>query len=391
MSEQNAPARKSACVTALTAPGRGAVAALAVWGPGALAAVDRFFRAADGRPLTERRVGRAVFGLWQSQAERPAEEVVLAIRDVRNVEVLCHGGEAAVRRIERTLIDGGCQRAGVAQWVHQRAAEPLAAEAWLGLSLAETSRAAAVLLDQYRGALASRLRQIGHWLESGHRAPAEEALAELRRHAVAGLHLLDPWRVVLAGKPNTGKSSLANALLGFQRSIVHAEAGTTRDVLAAATAIDGWPVELVDTAGHRSSAAGSVENEGIARAGQALRTADLVLLVTDLTTPWTAAEMALLQAVEPQQVVVVHNKCDLEPVPCAERPVGHRTSALTRHGLPALLETLVQRLVPDPPPRGAAVPFRARHVELLEAAHAAVRNNQTALASQKLEQLLNPG
>src|SRR6185503_7750192 len=100
--------------------------------------------------------------------------------------------------------------------------------------------------------------------------------------AEVGLHLTTPWRVVFAGPPNVGKSSLVNALLGYPRAIVYDQPGTTRDVLTASTAFDGWPFELRDTAGLRDGISlDSVEVEGVARARAQIATADLVVFVHD--------------------------------------------------------------------------------------------------------------
>src|SRR5690606_16577637 len=82
---------------------------------------------------------------------------------------------------------------------------------------------------------------------------ARRRLAALVDRAPLGLHLTRPWHVALAGAPNVGKSSLLNAVLGYGRAIVFDQPGTTRDVLDAVTAIDGWPVRLTDGAGLRES------------------------------------------------------------------------------------------------------------------------------------------
>ena len=82
--------------------------------------------------------------------------------------------------------------------------------------------------------------------------PAATAIVEnLLTNAALGRHLLTLRRIVLAGRPNVGKSSLINALVGYERSVVHSQAGTTRDVVRVQTVIDGWPIELTDTAGLR--------------------------------------------------------------------------------------------------------------------------------------------
>jgi tRNA modification GTPase len=167
---------------------------------------------------------------------------------------------------------------------------------------------------------------------------------------------------VLAGRPNVGKSSLINALLGYARAIVFDEPGTTRDVLTAATALDGWPVELADTAGlHNTSDA--LEAAGVERARQQMAAADVLVLVFDLTQPWSAEEASLIE--EWSAAILVFNKCDLPEAPSPNRPTGLRTSATTREGVEELIRRLAERLVPLPPPPSCAVPFTVRQVEAL--------------------------
>ena len=108
-----------------------------------------------------------------------------------------------------------------------------------------------------------------------------------------GLRLIAGWRVVLAGRPNVGKSRLLNALTGYDRAIVDATPGTTRDVVTARTALDGWPVELADTAGLRPSD-DPIEASGVALARARQGEADLVLVVLDRSEPLTDIDRAIV-------------------------------------------------------------------------------------------------
>jgi tRNA modification GTPase len=147
-----------------------------------------------------------------------------------------------------------------------------------------------------------------------------------------------------------GKSSLVNALAGYQRSIVSATAGTTRDVVTVTLALDGWPVELADTAGVRESAE-ELERLGIDRARQASAAADLSLWLFDATEPPVWPEPS-------GHWLFVVNKTDQPPVWDLDT-VGEavRVSARTGEGLPELIRAVVQRLVPGVPTPGAGVPF----------------------------------
>ncbi len=174
-----------------------------------------------------------------------------------------------------------------------------------------------------------------------------------------GRRLINPWQIVLVGKTNAGKSSLLNALLGYQRSLVDHAAGTTRDVLTAVTAVAGWPVELADTAGSRA-AASALESEGISRAALCVASADLVLVVSDVSTAWSEEDDQWVR-IAPHAPIIVHNKCDLVASVPPDRPTGVATSALTAVGLSELLEVVAKRLVPNSPPPGTAVPFLEHH------------------------------
>jgi tRNA modification GTPase len=174
-----------------------------------------------------------------------------------------------------------------------------------------------------------------------------------------GNHLVNPWKVVLAGPPNVGKSSLINALVGFQRSIVFDQPGTTRDVVSVQTAMDGWPIELSDTAGIRS-ATDAIEAEGVERAQAQLASADLVILVTDPDQAADRLEDLLLPDVT--KVIRVWNKSDLHAAPSGEFLA---TSTLEQTGVAELLEAIVGRLVSKVPAAGDAVVFTQRQYDIL--------------------------
>jgi len=360
-------------VAILTPPGRGAVATISVTGPQATARVASLFRAAAGRPLGDFPCGRIVFGRWAAAGAAGAagEEIVVCRRAADEVEVHCHGGRLAARTIVDALVAGGAEAIPWQDLASRRALGRVEAEARVALAAARTERTAAILLDQLRGGLRSSLTETLTHLRRGHATEAVTILRDLEKYAAVGLHLTEPWRVVLTGRPNVGKSSLINAILGFERCIVHAEPGTTRDVVTAHTALDGWPVELSDTAGLRDGT-DEIEVAGVLRARRQLQQADLVVLVFDVSAPWTRANEALLA--EWPGAVVAHNKCDLAPPPPPDRPPGLTVSVAASLGIDTLVHELARRLVPEPPSRGAAMLFTRPQIE-------AVRATQAALAA----------
>jgi tRNA modification GTPase len=230
------------------------------------------------------------------------------------------------------------------------------------LAEAPTARTAAILLDQHEGALPRALSEVVAALDRRAEPEAGRLLAELTRFREVGRHLTAPWRVVVAGAPNVGKSSLVNALAGYQRSVVAATQGTTRDVVTAPLAVDGWPVELADTAGLRPDA-GSLEAEGIRRAEAEAAAADLCLWVLDASAP------PVRPTLPSSPVRLVVNKVDLPPAWDLDQATGAlRVSARTGAGLAELGQALSGWLVPEPPAPGAAVPFTASLCDQIEEA-----------------------
>jgi tRNA modification GTPase len=344
----------------LTPPGRSAVATLRIEGPGAVETVAAHVRTRSGRSPHDFPADRLVVGRFGGSQ---GEEVVLRRTADGAVELHCHGGLAAVARIEHDLVQAGCRPLSWQEWVRGQEADPIAAAARIALAEARTARTAAILLDQYRGALGRALRAIEAELGGGRTASARRQLDSLRALAPLGLHLVRPWQVVVAGPPNVGKSSLINALAGYPRAIVHWAPGTTRDALTAPTVLDGWPVELCDTAGLRAGGE-AVERAGMELARRKMAQADLLLLVFDRSQPWSEAEQALCDA--QAGALIVDNKSDLPPAECW-RPAGEPVSATQGQGIDALCKAIAGRLVAQPPLPGAAVPFTQEQIDRIDA------------------------
>jgi tRNA modification GTPase len=212
-----------------------------------------------------------------------------------------------------------------------------------------------------------------------------ELLAQISRQLAdrRGERLRDGYRVVIAGPPNVGKSSLLNALARRDVAIVSEEAGTTRDVIEVHLDLDGLPVILTDTAGLRE-AKGAVEQEGIRRALARVEEANLVLWIVDASAPqWTAPSAQIPEKIP---LIATLNKIDLAP----DMTGGDlRLSATTGAGLEALVALLTKRAETALGTGEMAGVTRARHRAELEAAAAALgRFREASLAPElKAEEL----
>jgi tRNA modification GTPase len=225
----------------------------------------------------------------------------------------------------------------------------------------------------------------------------ENDLDELVTRTQVAALLREGITVVLAGRPNAGKSSLLNQLVGREAAIVTPVAGTTRDLLRESCAIDGIPLNLIDTAGLRDSD-DPVEQEGIRRAWSEVRNADVVLLLVDGTQQsgsdpqqlWPEFVSTLAPA-PAQALVVVRNKCDLSGEPAGEHasavtPVVS-LSAKSGAGIDAL-RACIRRIAGAGGQGESDFVARRRHLDALRRARAHLANGRAQLDSNRAGELL---
>ena len=361
-------------VVQLTGSGRGAVATVLVDGPLAVEVVRRCFTPVN-RSLAELKVDQICFGTWRS--DEYEEELVVCRTGDAEVEIHCHGGRFAARQIVSALTAEGLNEISPVDALarEETDANVLRAKSWL--PNARTERVAAILLDQARGALRTELDRLlevcARGLEPHERILWLARLDRLIELGATGARLDRPFSVVLLGRPNVGKSSLVNAIAGYERAIVFDQPGTTRDPVPVEVILQGWPCILTDTAGLREST-DAIEQEGIRRAGDWLRQADLVLALHDLSAQKSSAREApnalsgqpdsLTDFDLEAPVIRVGTKSDLAEA--HDESVDYVTSARTGAGVAELLHAAVERLVPAEPEVSEAVPLLPASLELLQ-------------------------
>lgn len=347
----------------LTPPGRGALAVIHVAGEGARALVGRLFRGTIDATL---RAGRFV------EKDETIDEVMVRAVDgftaEETVEISCHGGPAVVDRIFAAL---GLPASTSEELLERGAAtgklDRIQAEAWALLPRARTERSALLLQAQAEGALSRAVAAL--------EGPADAA--KLLETAVAGIALASPRRVVFAGAPNAGKSSLFNALVERDRALVSPTAGTTRDPVRELIAIDGLPVELVDTAGV-DVPRDPLEALSIERTSRALGEADLVLFVFDAEAGARGGELAFLERLGRRPSLLLLNKVDAG----SKKPLmeAFPVSAKTGEGLEELRRRILRALgIRRFPDEGAPAVFTARQERLLRGAGAGLEEAKADL------------
>ena len=317
-------------ITQITPSGRSAVAVLHLEGGNAPGYLKKFIG------FLPKPVNKPQFARFRLSSGH-YEEIIINRQSHESVEIHCHGGEAVIAAIRATL--------NVPSAVSS-------SESLNALSLAKTERVARILLDQYNGALERELSAIEMLAKTD--PAAEKRRQALQETAKYGKRLVDPFRIIIAGLTNAGKSSLINAMLGFDRAIVDSAPGTTRDVVEATIVIDGFPFLISDTAGIRESN-DFIEQAGIAKTIEQMDNADLTLWVSDLHT--CAAGVNPLVPPTGANTLIVHNKCDLPTGQWQYQPPPGEilVSAREKIGIDVLLTAILTHFIPNPPKPGDAV------------------------------------
>lgn len=255
------------------------------------------------------------------------------------VEVHCHGGPFVVRRVLQVVLSCGARHAEPGEFTKRAflngRLDLAQAEAVLDLIRARTDHGMRLALDQVRGGLSKWVGELREELldilvqvEAAIDFPEEEiellqrddlaVKMEALREKISGLIASYEWgrmfregaRICIVGRPNVGKSSLLNALLGEERVIVTPVPGTTRDVIEESVNLGGLPVVLWDTAGIRESF-DDVEKIGVSFALKRLEEAEAVLVVVDGSSPLTPEDRFILGVVRKKKGLIVINKADL--------------------------------------------------------------------------------
>lgn len=366
-----------------TAPGAAAIGVVRVSGPGAYQVADGLFRPERGGRPSLRPAGRVVYGHIVDARPPEPEEVVdeallLTFRAPRSytgqdvIELQTHGGPAVLRTVLDLCLWAGARLAGPGEYTLRAylagrldlaQAESVMAiveaqtdgarrQAALGLSRALSDRLGAIQSDVTRAyaALQASLDYPEEGVpEAELGAPLGRAVARIEAllaTAEAGRISRRGARLALLGRPNVGKSSLLNALLGFERSIVSDVPGTTRDYLEAPLALSGIPLTAIDTAGIRP-AEDAVEASGVALARRIAAAADLCLVLLDRSAPLTEADRELILELPADRTLVLASKADLPaawteatlPVPALA------VSSLTGRGLAELERAVRDKLL----------------------------------------------
>lgn len=370
-------------VVVLTPPGRSAIATIRVEGADALACVSRCLTSRNNSPVKLVPGPKPILARFRLPLGS-AEEVVLNVLNHECLEIHCHGSPLVIRQITESMEKMGFSPEGCDAWIDRTEPNRIAAEARRSLCSAMTFRVVPFLIDQYHGALHQSLLQIREFIRSRDTNRALTIVNELLQYGEFGRHLITPWNVVIVGPPNVGKSSLFNRLLGYERAIVDAVPGTTRDFVTATTAFEGWPIELCDTAGLRE-ASHPIEKEGTQRTVALADSADLVLLVFTKDVPWSQAWELWIDR-WPRHLIV-YNKSDL-PSTQDNRPAGLDVSARSGYGMKALEQEIARRLVPVLPQPGAPIPFTERQIDHLRRAQRSLQEGNLSEVERHLGELL---
>ena len=401
-----------------TPPGEGGIAVIRISGADAENIATKIFARAQGKNgrLASHRLYHGE--IHEPQSNCMVDDVLLTImRKPRSytgedvVEIHCHGGAFLSRKILGLALSQGARQAEPGEFTKRAflngKMDLSQAEAVLDLIRARTDKAAALALTQARGELSKwvhglreELLDILVQVEAAIDFPEEEIELLKRPDVIQKIgnlrsEILDiistyEWgrlfregaRVCICGRPNVGKSSLLNALLGQERVIVTPVPGTTRDVIEEAINLDGLPVVLWDTAGLRETD-DQIEQMGVNLSRQYLEKADALIVVLDGSTRLTQDDEVLLRNVEARKVLIAVNKDDLPQVLSPEDLSRFsdsivRVSAKSGEGINVLQKKL-RDLVIDCEREPAMVLTNLRHRNALLRGETALRHAETTL------------
>ena len=397
-----------------------AIGILRVSGEETLAVIDRVFFPANGRPMSESRDRQLVYGALRDETGATLDLCLCTISRAPHsytgedtAELQCHGSPTVLRAGLQALFAAGARQALAGEF-SKRAflndrMDLTQAEAVIDLIHSETAEAAKNAAGQLAGAVTRRAGDIyaaltdiaSHYhavidypdedipafrlqAYSETLSDAVDTLSRLLRTFSRGQLLREGVPAVILGRPNAGKSSLLNALLGYDRAIVTDIPGTTRDTLSERATLGGVLLRLTDTAGLRETL-DPVESIGVARARSAAASAQLAIAVFDAAAPLTEDDRRVIEAaMQTEKRIAVLNKSDLSIVLQPETFAADfdrvvTVSAREQTGLESL-EAAVRELFPLPEVPAGEILSNARHADAVRRALESLLAAQEAIA-----------
>lgn len=362
-----------------TGSARSAIGIVRLSGPESLNAVERLFTSAGGGALSAHPAGALVYGTLRDEQGRVLDECLATYSKAPRsytgedtAELQCHGSPAVLTAALEALFALGVRQAKAGEFTRRAflngRMDLTQAEAVIDLIDAETPAAARCAASQLGGAMSRKIGAIYDELvtlmahfdvvldysdedlepfdEAEITAQVGRAAEELRRLAATyrrGRRLYDGVPCAIVGRPNSGKSSLLNALLGYDRAIVTDIPGTTRDTVEEKAVVGGTLLRLIDTAGLRDTE-DTVERIGVERSRAALERAELALVLVDGSGPLTAEDNAILKLAQSvAQTIVLATKADRPTFTLPDIPGVLALSSFTGEGLDALEREIARR------------------------------------------------
>ena len=333
----------AAISTAMAPSGIGIVR---ISGKNALAIADRVYSGKKGKRLSDQKQYTIHYGHISDNGKKIDEVLVLVMREPHSytgentVEIDCHGGVLATRRVLEAVIHAGARPAEPGEFTKRAflngRMDLSQAEAVMDIISAKNDYALRSAQQQLSGSISEKIETVRQKLlyETAHieaalddpehislegygpelRRIVEEQRTEIRKlllSADSGKLIQEGIKTVILGKPNAGKSSLLNLLLGEERAIVTDIAGTTRDVLEEQINVRGITLRILDTAGIRN-ASDKIEQIGVNRAIDQARDADLILYVVDRSVPLDQNDYEIMKLIQNKRTIIVLNKSDLD-------------------------------------------------------------------------------
>ncbi|MEJ8732613.1 tRNA uridine-5-carboxymethylaminomethyl(34) synthesis GTPase MnmE [Blautia sp. HCN-20427] len=336
----------AAVATAMTASGIGIIR---MSGPDSRKIAGKVYRSKGGKKRIEEVSSHTINYGFICDGEETIDEVLVMVMDgprsytgEDTVEIDCHGGVLAMKRVLETVVKYGARPAEPGEFTKRAflngRMDLSQAEAVIDVINAKNEYALKSSLGQLKGNIQKAIQEIREriiyqiaYIESALDDPEhisidgygetlgkeiellKERLQQLLQTVREGKLMKEGIKTVILGKPNAGKSSLLNILVGEERAIVTDIAGTTRDILEESIVLHGISLRMIDTAGIRSTE-DVVEKIGVKKAIEYAKDADLILYVVDSSVPLDENDREILELLQDKRAIVILNKADLEPV-----------------------------------------------------------------------------